>query len=192
IHFIPVVAVAFVVPVITMRLLSEEKRTGTLEVLLTAPVSETTTVISKFLAALIFFMVIWIPWGLFLVALRVEGGQPFDYRPLISFFIALLFSGAGFLSMGLFFSSLTRNQIASAVLTLMGMLILIGVYFVQFSSLVPPSSPWFSVLTYASYIDLWINSLKGKLPARALLFHLSATIFWLFLTVKVLEARKWK
>jgi hypothetical protein len=135
-------------------------------------------------------MVIWIPWGLFLVALRVEGGEAFDYRPLISFFIALLFSGAGFLSMGLFFSSLTRNQIASAVLTLMGMLILIGVYFVEFS--VPQSSPWFNVLTYTSYIDLWLNSLKGKLPARSLLFHLSATIFWLFLTVKVLESRKWK
>ena len=58
VHFIPVVSVAFVVPVITMRLLSEEKRTGTLEVLLTSPVSETTTVLSKFLAALIFFMVI--------------------------------------------------------------------------------------------------------------------------------------
>jgi ABC-type transport system involved in multi-copper enzyme maturation permease subunit len=190
VHFIPVVSVAFVVPVITMRLLSEEKRTGTLEVLLTSPVSETTTVLSKFLAALIFFMVIWIPWGLFLVALRVEGGQPFDYRPLISFFIALLFSGAGFLSMGLFFSSLTRNQIASAVLTLMGMLILIGVYFVKFS--VVQSNPWSAVLTHASYIDLWLNSLQGKLAARALLFHLSATIFWLFLTVKVLESRKWK
>ncbi len=173
-----------------MRLLSEEKRTGTLEVLLTAPVSETTTVISKFLAALIFFMVIWIPWGLFLVALRVEGAQPFDYRPLISFFIALLFSGAGFLSMGLFFSSLTRNQIASAVLTLMGMLILIGVYFALIR--VPQSSPWFSILQYTSFIDLWINSLKGKLAARALLFHLSFAIFWLFLAVKVLESRKWK
>jgi ABC-2 type transport system permease protein len=190
IHFIPVVAVLVVVPIITMRLLSEEKRTGTLEVLLTAPVSETTTVISKFLAALIFFMVIWIPWGLFLVALRVEGDQPFDYRPLISFFIALLFSGAGFLSMGLFFSSLTRNQIASAVLTLMGMLILIGVYFALIR--VPQSSPWFSILQYTSFIDLWINSLKGKLAARALLFHLSFTIFWLFLAVKVLESRKWK
>ena len=106
-----------------------------------------------------------------------------------SFFIALLFSGAGFLSMGLFFSSLTRNQIASAVLTAMGMMMLIGVYFVTF---VPSFSQWITILSDASYIHLWQSSLSGKLAPRSLLFHLSATIFWLFLTVKVLESRKWK
>jgi ABC-2 type transport system permease protein len=188
--FFPVVCVTLIVPLLTMRMLSEEKRTGTLEVLLTAPVNETSIVLSKFLAALIFFMVLWIPWGLFLIGLRVGGGQPFDYRPLIAFFIALLFSGAGFLGMGLFFSSLTRNQIASAVLTAMGMLVLIGLYFGTF--MVSQGSAWTTVLSDVSYISLWQSSLQGKLAPRALLFHLSAAIFWVFLTVKVLEARKWK
>src|SRR5262249_29298398 len=74
INWQPVVAVVFMVPVLTMRLLSEERRTATLEVLLTAPVKESTVVLSKFAAALIFFLLAWLPWGLYLVAMRVETG----------------------------------------------------------------------------------------------------------------------
>jgi ABC-type transport system involved in multi-copper enzyme maturation permease subunit len=181
--------VIFVVPVLTMRLLSEERRTGTLEVLLTAPLDETTVVLSKFFAALIFFLVLCLPWGLFLVGLRVQGGEPFDYRPLLSFFIALAATGAGFLSMGLFFSSLTRNQIAAAVLTFVGMVALTLVYFLQTD--LPLSSTAKVFLNYTSYLELWRDSLGGTLSPRYLIFHISAAIFWLFLTVKVLEARKW-
>src|SRR5260370_40137114 len=90
--FIPVVLLIFMVPILTMRLLSEEKRTGTLEVLLTVPVNETTVVMSKFLAALIFFLLAWLPWGLFLIALRIQDGKPFDFLPLLSFLLALTFS----------------------------------------------------------------------------------------------------
>jgi ABC-type transport system involved in multi-copper enzyme maturation permease subunit len=88
-HFIPVICLIFVVPVVTMRLLSEEKRSGTLEVLLTAPVNEVSVVLSKFVAALIFYTIALAPWWLFLVALRVFGKQPFAYRPMLSFLIAL-------------------------------------------------------------------------------------------------------
>jgi ABC-type transport system involved in multi-copper enzyme maturation permease subunit len=185
----PVICVIFIVPVLTMRLLSEEQRNGTLEVLLTAPVDETSVVLSKFFAALIFFLIAWVPWGLFLVALRVLGGQAFDYRPFLSFAIVLLFTGSGFLSMGLFFSSLTRNQIASAILTFMCMIALTAVLFIKGN--LEPGSYWNEVLNYISYVDLWWNSVSGTFAPRYLLFHLSACIFWLFLTVKVLESRKW-
>ncbi len=185
----PVICVIFIVPVLTMRLLSEEKRTGTLEVLLTAPVDEASVVLSKFLACLIMFLLLWVPWGLFLVALRIIGGQPFDYQALISFFIALTCTGAGFIGMGLFFSSLTRNQIASAVLTFAGMLGLTFVIFVERDT--DPKSAWNTVLNHVTYVDLWIKSLEGLLVPRHLLFHLSAAVLWVFLTIKVLEARKW-
>lgn len=186
----PVICTIFVVPVLTMRLLSEEKRTGTIEVILTAPVGETVLVLSKFLAALIFFLLLWVPWGLFLLALRVEGGQAFDYRPLLGFLVALTFSGAGFLSMGLFFSSLTQNQVGAAILTFAGMFALTFIYF--------PKNDWPEddflriVFDHVSYIDLWINSMRGKLAPRDLVYNLSVTTFWLFLTVKVLESRKWR
>src|SRR5947209_6700894 len=157
-----------------MRLLSEERRTGTLEVLLTAPVSETSVVLSKFLAALLFFLLLWVPWGLLLVALRLIGGEPFDYRPLLSFSIALVCTGAAFVGMGVFFSSVTRNQIISAVLTFAGMLTLSFV--IVAPQLIRPQNPnsaWIAVFDHASYIKLWQDSLKGKLEFKYPLFHLS-------------------
>jgi ABC-type transport system involved in multi-copper enzyme maturation permease subunit len=188
----PVILMIFVVPVLTMRLLSEEKRTGTLEVLLTAPVNETAVVLSKFLASLVFLLLAWLPWGLFLVALRVEDGKPFDFRPLLSFGIAMTFMGAGFMSMGLFFSSLTRNQIASAVLAFVGMILLTGLALIEFNmENSAPTNPWVTVLAQVSYLELWIHSLEGQLNPRLLVYHLSATVLWLFMTVKVLESRRW-
>lgn len=189
----PIICVIFLVPVLTMRLLSEENRSGTMEVLLTAPVSETHIVVSKFLAAFIFFMLAWLPYGLYLVSLRVEAGQAFEYRPLLSCYIALACSGAGFVGMGLFFSSLTRNQIVAAVITGVGMVFWTLMFFVK--RMVEgqwPNSVGASILAHVSYIDLWWASAEGVLSLRLLVFHVSAAIFWLFLTVKVLESRKWR
>jgi ABC-type transport system involved in multi-copper enzyme maturation permease subunit len=128
----PILTVLLTVPLITMGLLSEERRTGTLEVLLTAPVNETPVVVSKFLAALAFFQFICLPWGLYLLALRIQGGEPFDYRPLMSYLIAMTVTGAAFLSMGLFFSSLTRSQIAAAILTCAVLIGWVVIFFLRF------------------------------------------------------------
>ncbi len=127
-HIWPVIVQIFIVPVLTMRLLSEEKRTGTLEVLMTAPVNEISIVLGKFLAAWVFYMLTWLPWWLFLVGLRYFGGEEFDYRPVLSFSAALMVISAGLLSMGLFFSSLTNNQIIAAVLTFVGVIAHLGFY----------------------------------------------------------------
>ena len=193
----PIICTIFVVPVLTMRLMSEEQRTGTLEVLFTAPITETAVVLSKFVAVFVFFMLAWMPWGLFLISLRVEGGQPFEYRPLLSFFIALACSGAAFLGMGLFFSSLTRNQIASAIMCFVGMLALTGLFFAKGMLESQPmpgisGSPWLTVLDVGSYIDLWITAMRGRVSIFHLLFQLSFAVFWLYLTVKLLESRKWR
>lgn len=176
----------FLAPVLTMRTLSEEKRTGTLEVLLTAPVDEGAVVLAKFLATWLMFLFLWIPFLLFLAALRVDGGQPFDYRPLFSFFIGLGITGAGFVGMGMFLSSLTRNQIVSVVLSLVGMLLLTTAYFVQ---RLLQGSVWINVAQHMSYINVWFDTMDGKLVPVRLLFFGSMTIFWLFLSVKVLEAQ---
>jgi ABC-type transport system involved in multi-copper enzyme maturation permease subunit len=184
-----IISMVFVVPVLTMRLLSEEKRTGTLEVMFTAPVREATVVLSKFFAAFLVFLVAWLPLALFLVSLRVEGGRDFDYRPMLSFYLALACSGAGFIAMGVFFSSLTRNQVASAILTFVGMLVMTVVFI--FNRAQSADSAWGVFLTHISYIDLWLRSLEGVVVPRLLVFHLSMAVFWLFLTTKVLEARRW-
>src|SRR5262249_28116612 len=127
----PLFALTLMVPALTMRLVSEEKRSGTLEVMLTAPVSEWLVIVSKFFATWLFFMVCWLPSGLFLIALRLEGGAPFDSRPLPGFYLALAASGAAFVAMGLFFSVLTKNQIVAAVFTFVGMIGFLAAYWVQ-------------------------------------------------------------
>ncbi|MBI1915767.1 MAG: ABC transporter permease [Planctomycetes bacterium] len=188
----PVLTVTFFIPVLTMRLLSEEKRTGSLEVLLTAPVKESTVVLGKFFAAFLLYLFLWSPWWLFLVALRVGGGQEFDYRTLFSFVVAMSVTGAGFVALGLFFSSLTRNQVASAVLTFAVMMLLLGVYLLRLRlGETSPNSPWLTVLIHTDYVEMWRQATRGILIPRQLLFHGSMAVVWLFLTVKVLEARRW-
>jgi gliding motility-associated transport system permease protein len=129
----------------------------------------------------------WLPYFLFFVALRVVGGEEFDYAPLLGFAVGLVVSGSGLLAMGLFFSSITRNQIIAAVLTFVAMLTLILA-----PNFFPEGSTWEEVANYASFMELWRNLLRGDFAPRYLVFHLSAAVFFLYLTVKVLEARKWK
>ncbi|HTU88929.1 MAG TPA: ABC transporter permease [Gemmataceae bacterium] len=188
-QWLVVIGTIVAVPVLTMRLLSEEKRSGTLEVLLTAPIDETAVVLSKFLAACIMYLVMWLPFGLLLIYLRIAGGSEFDYRPLFSFSIGLAATSAAFVSMGVFFSSLTHSQIASGMLTFAGMMGLTIVFLAR--SMAEPSSAWETVLKHLSYIDVWIETLDGRLLPRQLLFFVSMAVVWLFGSVKVLEARKW-
>lgn len=189
-----VVAIAqiLVVPLLTMRLLSEEQRSATLEVLLTAPVTDTPVVLSKFLAVLIVYMLTWAPYGLFLLVLRLEGSQSFDYMPLLSFGIALLCSGANYLGMGLFFSSLTRNQVVAGVLTAGGMIAVLSTYFLKYEAQRAGFTTWATVMEYFSFIDIWLNSLNGRLYLRDVIFQASQAVFWVFLTTKVLESRRWR
>jgi ABC-type transport system involved in multi-copper enzyme maturation permease subunit len=147
-------------------------------------------VLAKFVAVLIFWLVTWLPYFLFLVGLRVVGGEEFDYRPLLSFAMALAATGGGFMAMGLFFSTITRNQIIAAVLTFVGMMVHLSLF--MFQGVFDPGSIWRDVFTYASFFDVWRGFLQGNFAPRQLIFHLSAMVFFLFLSVKVLEARKWK
>jgi ABC-type transport system involved in multi-copper enzyme maturation permease subunit len=186
----PIITVLMLVPVLTMRLLSEEHRTGTLEMTFTAPVDEWVVVLSKFTAALIFFLLVWLPWGLYLADLRAEGGTSFDVLPLIGFFVAVLFTGAGFISMGLFFSSLTRNQLIAAVFTFVGMLLLLAFAWARNLFFVPDALK--TAMGYIAFLDKWRSAIQGKLAVRDLIVYLSMAVFWLFLTVKVLESRKWR
>ena len=178
----------FLVPALTMRLFSEERRLGTLEVLLTAPVNELTVVMSKFLASWAFFMLCWVPAGLYLVALRSAGGMAFDYRPLLSYYLALAASGAAFVAMGLFFSALTRDQIIAAVLTFAGMM---AQLLSDLASNLPLSEGVRTALGKFSYLQLWNEALNGQLPLQGVLIQSSMMLFWLFLTLRVVEARKW-
>ena len=187
--FLALIPLIFLVPIITMRMLSEERRSGTLEVLLSAPVNEWHVVLAKFLAGMRVFMLCWYLWGVFFIALWVEGDREFDYRPIVTFWIALVCMGASFVAMGLFFSSVTRHQILAAVLTFVMMM---GLTLLFMINRFVGDLPWLSTLiTYVSYIDLWISAGRSTITPRLLLLNLSVAAFWLYLSIKVLEARKW-
>jgi ABC-2 type transport system permease protein len=200
VHWLQIIFLMIIgIPLLTMRLLSEERATGTYEMLMTAPVRETTVVLSKFLGVLLFYLLMWLPMGVFLLGLRVASGQEFEYRPLFAFSIGVACMGAGFLSMGLFVSSLTRSQIAAAVVTVMVMMLVTLLGLVKFvlsdpqgPFKIPEDNGWMRILGHISYLDLWITTMsQGVFVPKFLIFHLSAAVFWLFATTKVLEARKW-
>lgn len=186
----PIFALKLQVAALTMRLFSEEKRSGTLEVLFTAPVSEWVAVLSKFAATWVFFMVCWLPAGLFLIVLRMEGGSPFDYRPLLGFYVALGATGAAFLAIGMFLSSLTSNQIVAAVLTFLVMLLLLLAYFISFR-VVGVSQTAQLFLAKLGYLGLWRTALSGQLPIRDVIQWASLAVFFVFLTIKTIEVRRW-
>lgn len=189
--FFAVIQTIFLVPLLTMRTFSEEKRTGTLEVLLTAPVQESTIVLSKFIATWSFFMLSWMPAAIYLIGFRVAGGQPFDFKPLLSYYVALGACGVSFVALGIFLSSLTKNQIVGAAVT--GALL-----FAQLLTVIvrQSTSEYFSPGLRAAvgkldFYTLWSQALGGLLPVSDLVLQLSLGVFWLFLTIKVLEIRKW-
>lgn len=192
IDLIPVFVHMFFVPALTMRLLSEENRSGTLEVMMTAPVNETSLVIGKFLAAWIFYNILWLPWWIFLVSLRYFGNEEFDYRPILSFSVALAAISGGFISMGLFFSALTSNQIVAAVFTFVGMMAHLAIYIVHRQGLFGGMPAIQETMQYVNFVNVWIESLFGTMSPRYLIFHASLTVFFLFATVKALQIRKWK
>jgi len=177
----------FIAPAITMRLLSEERRSGTIEVLMTSPVTETQVVVGKFLAALTFYIFLWLP-TLIYVAL-VQHYSTVDWGPVASSFLGILGIGAVFVAVGVFASAVSRNQVVAASL---GFAILILLFsFGLLENLV--NAQWLKQ-TFA-YLDLWSHMddfSKGIVNTRRLMYCASLTVFFLFLSSRALEANKWR
>lgn len=176
----------FVAPVLTMRLLAEEQRMGTIELLLTSPVKDWEVVVGKFLGSLALFMAILGISLFFPLTLSVLGNP--DMGPIAGGYIGLLLLGSALLSLGVLTSSITQNQIVSAVL---------GVVFVVLLWLIgalgeitgPPLS---GVLTYLALSEHFFDLIKGVVDTKDVLYYLSVTVAALFLATRVLETRRWR
>jgi ABC-2 type transport system permease protein len=185
------------IPMTTMRLMSEENRSGTVEVMLTAPVNEFSIVMSKFIAGWLFMVIIYLLWSLYPIFLRIAGQEGFDYRPMISSMLGLCLVTFGFVAMGLFFSTITKNQIVALLLTFAGMLALFALWFIERNisggRAGNPNSPVAEFLRFISFVHHIVFSFsRGKVELKHFVFHLSFGAFWLFLTMRVLESRKWR
>ena len=177
----------FVTPILTMRLLSEERRSGTIEVLMTAPVTEGQVVTGKYLAALVFYVFLWLPT--FAYALILEKYSEVDWGPVFSGYLGVLGIGALFLAAGVFASTLTRSQLVAALLTFV---LLIPLFtFGLLENLVNDET----LKQAFGFLNLWQHMDdfgKGIVDSRRLVYYASGTVFLLFLAARALEVKKWR
>jgi ABC-2 type transport system permease protein len=175
------VIMLFVMPLITMKPFAEERKSGTMELLFTYPLTDMDVVLGKFFAAFTLFLVMLgltliYPLFMFLHS-KPEAGT------LITGYLGLLLMAASFMSLGLFISSLTENQIIAAIGTFAGLLIFWVINFWVSSS---------AVLRYLSLLEHFNNFAEGVIDTRDLVYYLSFTVLWLFMTLRVLESKKWR
>lgn len=176
------------VPAITMRLWAEEKKLGTIEVLMTLPVSDFDVVLGKYLGSFAFLFVTILLTGVIPITLGIIGDP--DTGPILGGYIAAFFLGGAYLAIGLYFSSLTENQIVAFILSAIfcTLLLLIGQDFAVFNL---PSFliPLVKYLGLANHFD---SISRGVVDSRDILFYLSVIVFFLFMNIRALESRKWK
>jgi ABC-2 type transport system permease protein len=179
--------VVFVGAVLTMRLLSEERRSGTIEVLMTAPVTEDQVVVGKFLAAMGFYIFLWLPTLSYPALLAYY--SEVDWGPVASGYVGILGLGSLFLAAGVLASALTRSQLVAAVLTFsfLVFMILIGFLGNLFTDT--------SVQELIGYLNLMAHMddfAKGVVDTRRLVYYLATSALFLFLAARALESRKWR
>ena len=180
-------AILIIAPLLTMRTFSEEKRTGSIEFLLTAPVTDTQVVLSKFLGAWLAYIVLWAATGPFFLLLR--SFTPFDWAPVLTGYLGTWLLGSVLIAVGLLASSLTRNQVIAAVLSFVAVLLLFSVGILDAFIKDPDTS---KLIHYCSLIEHLRAFSKGILDTRPLIFYLSFTSLCLFLTQRVIANPRWR
>ena len=180
------ILILFLMPMVTMRTYSEEKRSGTIELLLTSPITDLDIVLGKFFGAI----------GLYLGLLAVTAvyvGMLFLYSrpeitPLISGYLGLLLLGGCFVAIGLFVSSLTKNQMVAGVGTFVVLLLLWIINWMADSA-----GPWLGeIMRYLSITEHFDDFGKGVIDTKHLVFYLSVIVFGLFLTLKSVDSERWR
>jgi ABC-2 type transport system permease protein len=171
---------------LTMRLISEEKKLGTWELLLTAPVREYEIVLGKFFSSL-FVLAGMLILTLYFPILLMIFGDP-DTGPILTSYLGLILLGSASLAIGIFTSSLTANQIVSAVIAVG---ILYGLWFLGIiSNLIP--EPASDILSYFSLSYHFPNFIRGVVDTRDIIYYISVTAVFLFLSVRSIETERWR
>jgi ABC-2 type transport system permease protein len=180
------------VPVITMRLFALEKFSGTYETLMTTPISDVQVVAAKFTAAMVFYLVIWMPLLACILIVRhyTNDATAFDAGAVGSTFLGIILLGGLFISLGCFASSLTRTQMTAAMISLA---LSVGLFMLSFLAERFPAANWQAqALAWFALPDQMHDFTRGVVDTRAVALYLSITFFFLFLTLRVVESRRWK
>ncbi len=180
------VLLLFVLPMVTMRTYSEEKRSGTIELLLTSPVTDFQIIMGKFLGALALYALM-LAVSLIHIGLLFIYGKP-ELKPILTGYLGLLLMGGCFISVGLLISSLTKNQIVAGMVTFAVFLFLWVINWI--GSFSGPTVE--KVTTYLSIIEHYDDFGKGVIDTTHLIYYLSFITFGLFLTAKSVDSERWR
>lgn len=175
-----------VLPLVTMRLFAEEKKLGTMELLWTYPVRDGEIVLGKFLAAWLFYVAMLLPTAVGPAAFYVY--YPFDVAPVLAGYLGLLLIGSAFIACGLFVSSLTENQVVSAMVTY-GILVLF--WFLTWNE-EAAAHEVMQILLGVSLFDRFFNFTRGVIDTKDVAFFFMFVTFFLFLTWQSLATRTWR
>ena len=187
----------FLVPFMTMAIFSEEYRSGRIETLRTSPISEFSIVVGKFLGAMGFYLGV-IASSLAFVIILSFFGRP-DYMPVLTSYLGLVLMGSLMVSIGLFFSACTQHQVLAAMSSCI-VLVALGILF-QFipeflTAYIRHSYSWLAVvkrtMAYLAIEPHMVDFSRGIIATQNVVFFLSGTLLFLFLTYVVLETRKWR
>ncbi|GJQ49224.1 putative membrane protein [Candidatus Kuenenia stuttgartiensis] len=173
-------------PVITMRLLAEENKTGTVEPLMTAPITDFAVVFGKFLAAWALYNIMIAPTAFYIIFLAWVGSP--DYGAIIASYIGLVLMGGLFVSVGMLVSAVTKNQIVAAVTGIVALLILLVIGLAS-----AENEGWlYSTLRYIGTYDHWETFTKGIVDTRDIVYYFSFSTLLLFIVVRIVESRRWR
>lgn len=181
------VILVFIIPIVTMRTISEERRSGTIESLLTAPVTDVQVVLAKFLGSWLFYLAMLAPTLAYVLLLSIFGNP--EYGPIASGYLGLALLGALYVATGVLASSLTSNQVIAAVTSFV-VLVVLALLAPWIASVVP--SPWRGMIKQAAIRTHYTDFSQGVVDLVHVIYFVALTVYALFFTVKVLESRRWR
>jgi len=182
-----ILILVFVLPMLTMRLVSDELRVGTIETLMTAPITEIEVVLGKFCGAFVFYLILLAALLLYPLLLQMYGSV--DSKLLLCNYLGLLLVGGLYISVGLFFSSCTKHQVIAVLLSFA----LLALMTFASHALAQLVEGWPRVLLQQLSIrSHFYDFVRGMLDLNHVVFFLTTTAFFLFVTVKRLEMRRWQ
>ncbi len=186
-HFFFWLFLFVVVAVLTMRLIAEELRSGTIEPLMTSPVSEAQVVLGKYVAAFVFFLFLWAPTLVFV--LIMGRWSEVDWGPIASGYLGIVGIGAVFMAVGIFGSSLSKSQIVAAILTFA---MLTFFFFVSIAHDLATDETAKEVINHMNLMQHMDDFGKGIVDTRRLVYYVSTSALFLFFTSLALAAKKWR
>ncbi len=176
-----------VTPILTMRLISEELKSGTIEPLMTSPVSEGQVVMAKYLASLTFYVFLWLPTLTY--GWIIGGGGSLDWGPILAGYVGVFGMGAMFLAVGIFGSTFSKNQIVAAMGTFAMVLVVFGISLLE--NLVTNETAK-TVLNHMNLLQHMDDFSRGVIDTRHLVYYATTVALFLFLTSRSLAAKKWR